>query len=161
MLYFYHTRSRGPRNNRLKCLQIFQRTSLLQGLGSSVTGSKQRLPWDQPGPLCQRQSSLWAAPAKQMNNWRLHSVLWWILKLYSAEALNGRGRVALIIHGLLLPALLEVAVLEAAGQKGRKKSGKRGVAWPNGLFTVLFMAERSQAHIRKHSQINVTTFGYA
>lgn len=47
-----------------------------------------------------------AAPTEQINNWRLHSVLWWILKLYSAETLNGRGRVLLIIHELLYPLCL-------------------------------------------------------
>lgn len=45
------------------------------------------------------------------------------------------GEAALIIHGLLLPALLEVTVLKAAGQKGkqRKRRGRREAAWPTGL----------------------------
>lgn len=62
-LYFYHTCSclsllAWSYKDSLKCLQIFQRTSLLLGLGGSVTGSKLRPPWEQRGPLCQRQSSL-------------------------------------------------------------------------------------------------------
>lgn len=51
----------SPWNNRFKycaLFKTFERTSFLQGLSSSVPGSKLRLPWEQPGPLCQRQSSL-------------------------------------------------------------------------------------------------------
>lgn len=41
---------------------------------------------------------------------------------------------ALIIHGLLLPTLVKVTVLKAAGLE---EGGKGGVVWPNGLVGLL------------------------
>lgn len=70
----------------------------------------------------------------RINNWSVHSVLWWILKLYSAEAVNVGEKETLMIHGLLLSALVQVTVLKGLWALGRGGRGRKGgVSWPKRL----------------------------
>lgn len=50
----------------------------------------------------------------------------------------------LIIHGLLLPALVKVSVLKAAGQKRRRVGEGDGGGWGGFHVPFEFRAERTQ-----------------